>query len=121
MFLSGEKLESGHYTVVRELGQGGMGVVYLCHDELLQRDVAIKMLLPELTHPSVIVMDNAKFHNKEQISAILENTPHVMLPLPRYSPDFSPIEQSFAILKKRRQFADNKNIDTLFMGNYYVK
>lgn len=49
MFLSGEKLESGHYTVIKELGQGGMGVVYHCHDELLQRDVAIKILLPELT------------------------------------------------------------------------
>lgn len=49
MFLNGEKLESGHYTIVKELGQGGMGMVYLCHDELLQRDVAIKMLLPELT------------------------------------------------------------------------
>lgn len=49
MFLIGEKLGAGHYTVVKELGQGGMGVVYHCHDELLQRDVAVKLLLPELT------------------------------------------------------------------------
>jgi serine/threonine protein kinase len=44
----GEKLEHGHYTVIREIGMGGMGVVYHCRDELLLRDVAIKMLLPEL-------------------------------------------------------------------------
>jgi serine/threonine-protein kinase len=49
MFVGGDKIEGGHYTVVKELGQGGMGMVYHCHDELLQRDVAIKMLLPELT------------------------------------------------------------------------
>jgi serine/threonine protein kinase len=44
----GEKLEQGHYTVIREIGTGGMGVVYQCRDEFLLRDVAIKMLLPEL-------------------------------------------------------------------------
>jgi putative transposase len=66
-----------------------------------------EMLLPELENPSVIVMDNARFHNKAQMQDILEKAGHTMLPLPRYSPDFSPIEQSFATLKKRRQFAKN--------------
>ncbi len=50
-------------------------------------------------------MDNARFHNKEQMKAILEKEGHTLLPLPRYSPDFNPIEQSFATLKKRRMFA----------------
>jgi serine/threonine-protein kinase len=44
----GEKLEHGHYTVIQEIGVGGMGVVYHCRDELLLRDIAVKMLLPEL-------------------------------------------------------------------------
>ncbi|MBP7860516.1 serine/threonine-protein kinase [bacterium] len=43
-----DKLGNGHYTVVKELGVGGMGVVYQCRDEFLQRDVAIKILRPEL-------------------------------------------------------------------------
>jgi transposase len=60
-----------------------------------------EMLLPELENPSVIVMDNARFHNKAQMQEILEKAGHTMLPLPRYSPDFNPIEQSFATLKKR--------------------
>jgi len=71
-------------------------------------------LLKELDEPSVIVMDNARFHKKSEIRAILKKAGHVLLPLPTYSPDFNPIEQSFAILKKRRQYS-GKTIEALLM------
>ncbi len=40
--------EIGRYQVIRTLGQGAMGRVYLAHDRVLERDVAIKILRADL-------------------------------------------------------------------------
>lgn len=62
-----------------------------------------KFLLKELDQPSIVIMDNAPVHNKKAMRSLLKKNGHAMLPLPPYSPDFNPIEQSFGAMKKRRE------------------
>ncbi|MEP6832604.1 MAG: serine/threonine-protein kinase [Gemmatimonas sp.] len=39
---------AGQYVIVRALGQGGMGTVFLARDVTLDREVAVKVIAPEL-------------------------------------------------------------------------
>lgn len=82
-----------------------------------------QQLIPELHAASTIIWDNVKFHNKEQLAAIAKRHGHYVLFLPPYSPDFNPIEQDFATLKKHRQYASpfTPIEDIISMCTYYLK
>lgn len=45
-------MSNSKYKILKKLGQGGMGTVYLGHDQILDRQVAIKVLSSELSSNS---------------------------------------------------------------------
>jgi tetratricopeptide (TPR) repeat protein/predicted Ser/Thr protein kinase len=62
------------YRIESLLGRGGMGEVYKAHDETLDRDVALKILRPELTTDPEPVL---RFKREAKILSSL-NHPHIV-------------------------------------------
>ncbi len=72
-FASGQKV-FGRYTLVKVLGRGGMGIVWLARDEELERNVALKFL------PDLMIQDRAGLDQlKRETKRCLELThPHIV-------------------------------------------
>lgn len=63
----------GRYEVLRELGRGGMGVVYLCRDVVTQDRVALKRLRPPEESKSTRAEENWWFQQEARAVASLDH------------------------------------------------
>lgn len=64
----------GPYTIVRQLGQGGMGAVWLALQPSLNRQVALKVMAPALANDAEFI---ARFR-REGLTAAGLNHPHIV-------------------------------------------
>jgi formylglycine-generating enzyme required for sulfatase activity/dienelactone hydrolase len=64
---------AGTYTLERELGRGGMAIVFLAHDLKHDREVAIKIVRPELA----VALGAERFLREIRIAAQLQH-PHIL-------------------------------------------
>ncbi|BAY87869.1 hypothetical protein NIES267_73930 (plasmid) [Calothrix parasitica NIES-267] len=76
-----------------------------------------RVLAPVAKIGMVVILDNAAFHNNQTVIKAFTDIGLKVLFLPPYSPDLNPIENYWAILKKKLQSLNtlpknfNKNLD----------
>jgi len=70
--LSGTSVKS--YEILRLLGKGGYGVVYLARQSAVMRDVAVKVILPKYANSPEFIR---RFESEAQVVAHLEH-PHIV-------------------------------------------
>jgi len=68
---------SDRYTIEREIGRGGMAVVYLAHDLRHNRRVALKILIPERITPATPSTGPERFQREIYFAARLHH-PHIL-------------------------------------------
>jgi len=76
-------------------------------------------LLPKLPDNSMLVMDNASFHKRQDTLEMIEKAGHTALFLPPYSPDLNPIEQKWAQDKALRKKL-HCSIEQIFTLNQFI-
>jgi transposase len=77
-----------------------------------------QVLVPELRPGDIVVLDNLSSHKRVESQRAIEAVGARVVFLPPYSPDFNPIENAFAKLKRLVRTAKNRTMDELwpFLG-----
>ena len=75
-----------------------------------------KMLAPTLHSGEIVLMDNVKTHKGKKVEEIIRSTGAQLRYLPRYSPDFSPLENCWLKLKELLRGTAARTVDALEEG-----
>lgn len=72
-----------------------------------------ELLVPSLRPGQTVLWDNLNIHKSATARALIEAAGCDVLPLPRYSPDFNPIELAFSKLKSGLRRAEARTFDAV--------
>ncbi len=89
-------------TLLASLSLAGMGACMLIEGAVNARAFEAyveHILAPSLAAGQIVVLDNLSVHKGERVRQLIEARGCELLFLPAYSPDFSPIEETFSKLK----------------------
>jgi transposase len=73
-----------------------------------------QFLVPSLRRGDIVIMDNLSSHKIRGVREAIEAAGASLLYLPPYSPDFNPIEQTFAKLKALLRKAAARTVEALW-------
>lgn len=114
------KVPQGHWkttTFVAGLRQDGMTAPFVV-DAPMDGEIFLtyleQCLVPTLAPGEIVAMDNLPAHKVAGVREIIEATGASLRLLPPYSPDFNPIEQSFAKLKAHLRKAGERSIPAIW-------
>lgn len=109
--------EKGRVNVIGALGKGFKLLTATLFNCTIKTDVFISWfkedLLPKVADNSVLVLDNAAFHNRRQMLEAIGQRNITLCFLPPYSPDLNEIEKKWSQAKAIRR-RTGCNVDSLF-------
>jgi transposase len=109
-----EKVPHGHWqttTLVAALDYQGMRCSMTLDGPVNAQSFEAfvdQVLLPELKAGEIVVMDNLSSHKGSRVRERIESAGAILLYLPPYSPDLSPIEPAFSKLKQLMRSAGHR-------------
>jgi transposase len=89
-------------TLIAALGWTGMGESIIIEGSTTAAAFELyieEILAPSLTEGQIVIMDNLTAHKGKKVEQLIEARGCQLLFLPGYSPDLSPIEETFSKLK----------------------
>lgn len=103
-------------TILSAIGINGM-ISPLIFEGFLTTEIFLlyleKFLLEDLSEGTTIFMDNCKCHLSEKVRELIESKKCILRYLPRYSPEFNPIELSWSQIKSHFKKLNPRTINEI--------
>lgn len=103
-------------TLIASLSLQGVGASFIVEGAVNATAFELyveQLLVPSLQQGQIVVMDNLRVHKSKRVQQAIEARGCRLLFLPAYSPDFSPIEETFSKLKAFLRRAEARTREAL--------